>query len=238
MPFPTCYGILLAAISAGLMVFQASGSELVLEQDFEAIPTGQVGRFGSVMPGSMPYGVEGRWSEFGTDPGSPVVRAGDDENGQFVELSRIEGAATHVLIGSTNTIRSASEVVLQCDLWIPIGGSLVVALAHQNTQIASVWLRTDDPNLRLWNPNTSGWEDASEFIPTGQWLSLNVTCDTITSITTITLYEGDERELMQAEVPLDSETLKHLGFNSILFNPQPGSDEPSKVDNVSLQVSY
>lgn len=210
----------------------------ILEQDFEVIPQGFTGRYGSVNPGPNPYGVEGRWSEFGVEPGSPRVENAPDREGQVVFLSRLEEGTQHPLIGSFNPLRSATRIRIECDIRLAREGSLAVSLSHRNTQAASVLLRTQPPGCALWNPRDGSWEAVDERAASEQWLQLAFDCDIQKASYVVTLVDEKGREVLSAEGLLDPNLFAEEGVDNILFNPQPGSSENSLLDRVLLTAWF
>jgi len=227
------------ALVAGLTLSVVSlghAQQTIVEQDFETISEGFVGRFGSVSPGPNPYGIEGRWSEFGTDPGTPRVQVRPDGDGQAVFLRREN--ASRPLIGVFNPIQAATRFALECDLWLSRESHMVVSINNQNIQVASVLLRTEAPGIAVWNPRDSAWESVSNQAPSGQWLRLIIDCDYKNESYTVSLADKNGGELFSAQGLLDPKAVSEGGLNNILFNPQPGSSEDCIVDQVLVNAWF
>lgn len=226
-------------LAAGLslsIVSLGQAQQTLVEQDFENIPEGFVGRFGTVSPGPQPYGIEGRWSEFGTETATPRVQVRPDGEGQAVFLRRENDSRP--LIGVFNPIHGATRFVLECDLWLSREGNMVVSINSQNTQLASVLLRTQAPGIAVWNPRDSAWEPISDQAPSEQWIRLTIDCDYKSDSYTVTLAYKNGAELLSAQGLLDPKAITEGGLNNILFNPQPGSSEDCMVDQVLVNAWF
>lgn len=215
----------------------AYGQQTILEQNFDTLQEGLVGRFGSANPGPNPYGLEGRWSEFGVDPGTPRIQVRPDGVGQVVALNRLEEARP--LIGAFNPIQQAvSRLVLECDMWLSLESAMVVSINGQNTQAASVLLRTQPPGAALWNPRELAWEPTADRAPAEQWFRLIIDCDFQNESYKVTFVDQQGNELFSAHGLLNSATLQENPLNNVLFNPQPGSSDECLIDQVVITAWF
>lgn len=216
-----------------LMPRSGLGQEVVLDQNFDGLEEGFIGRAGLVL-GERKYTVDGRWADFGSGPGSPVIQSQTSRGGNAVEFSRIEGQTSHSLNGSFNGIQNASRILFRFEIFIPGDGGAVVALSRGNDMAAGVLLRSSQPGIRGWNAQAKAWETVAEFRPPSEWCEVLIDCNVAGETYRLTVRDEAGREVAAGDMPLDSSLLSEAGIGNVIINPQLAS--PFYIDNVTVQV--
>ncbi len=232
------YVFLLVGLCSLLASGPLFGESTVLEQDFDDVPEGFEGRFGEVFGGSDPYGLEGRWSEFGSVAGFPQVKDTSSSRGNVVSMNRVDGEPSHPLIGNFNPSYPAKRLRLECDLWVSDEESVAVSISNQNTSVAGILLRSDAVGICIWNPRDQSWVKTYDSMPVDEWFRLVIDCDVGSASYVVTIVGENGKELFEAEGLLVPDYIEDEGVNAILFNPQPGYEKEIKVDDVSVTVGY
>jgi len=218
---------ILLAIGGLSAVLSARSQETLIKQNFDQMPENFVGRFGQ--------GTDGRWMEFGRSPGTPRIQSGKARKGNAVELTRVEGASQHALLGTFAPILQAHRILLECRILLENANSgAIVALARGNDLAAGLLLSGEPSRIRGWNGQTGKWEPVSSAPLPAEWCRIAIAINVEAATYEAAVFSADGSEIVRQQFPFDVSLLSESGIGVLLVNPQ--QPEPFYLDDVSLHV--